>query len=63
MDNLILNIKVFVFIFCILCIIRDTYGILKILKLKEGKYSLSTERLFLLGGSISYVLTMLIMGF
>lgn len=61
--TIFLYIKVFFFIFAILCIIRDTFNLLKVIKLKEGKLNMNTSRMILLASSISYVLTMIILGF
>ena len=62
-DKLLLGIKIFLFIYSILIIIRDLYTFTKVLRLKEGKYDATTLNLILLGSSISYIITMLIIGF
>ena len=59
----LLGVRIFIFIFSILIIIRDLYNFIKVLKLKEGKYDANTTNLILLATSISYVITMLIIGF
>lgn len=59
----LLGVRIFIFIFSILIIIRDLYNFVKVLKLKEGKYDANTTNLILLATSISYVITMLIIGF
>lgn len=61
--NLLLGIKIFIFVFALLIVIRDAYNFLKVLKLKEGKYDASEKNLILLGSSISYIITMLVIGF
>lgn len=59
----LLGVKIFLFIFALLIILRDLYNFAKVLKLKEGKYDATTTNLVLLASSISYVITMLIIGF
>lgn len=58
-----LGVRVFLFIFAILIIIRDAYNFIKVIKLKEGKYNATTTNLIVLASSISYIFTMLIIGF
>lgn len=62
-DILFMQVKIFVFIFAILVIIRDLFNLIKVIRLKEGKFELTRTGLISLGCSISYVLTMLISGF
>lgn len=62
-DTLLLGIKIFFFIFAILIIVKDLYSFIKIIRLKEGKYNSTNLNSILLGSSISYVITMLIIGF
>lgn len=61
--TVLLYLEVFFFIFAILCIIRDFYGLAKVIRLKEGKLDMGSLRIAMLGISISYVITMLILGF
>lgn len=63
MEKWNLGLEVFLFIFCILCVLRESYGVVKVMKLKEGKVNLSTDRLLILGSAISYILTIIIIGF
>lgn len=58
-----LGVRVFLFIFAILIIIRDAYNFIKVIRLKEGKYNATTTNLIALASSISYIFTMLIIGF
>ena len=52
---------IFIFVFSILVIIRDTFQIIRVIKMREGKVDMSNKRVLLLGLSISYVLSILIM--
>lgn len=62
MVNLILNgIGIFLFVFSILIIIKNLFNFIKVLYLKEGKYDNSRIQQLLLGSSISYVITFLIL--
>jgi hypothetical protein len=61
--NFLLGVKIFVFIFSILFILRNLYSFIKVLYMKEGRYDASSLNLSLLATSISYVITILILGF
>lgn len=63
MSDIILNVKIFFFVFAILCVIRDIYGFCKVLVLQEGKYEMTNKRLLVVGVSLSYIMTLLINGF
>ena len=63
MAELLMYLKVFIFIFCCLNIIKNTYSFVKVLWTQSGKYDASQTTIICLGLSISYVLTCLIMGF
>ena len=63
LSSLLLGIEIFAFIFAILIIIRNLYSFIKVLYLKEGKYDASEKNLIVLASAISYVITMLIVGF
>lgn len=63
METFLLGIKVFAFVFAILVLIRDCYNFSKVLALKEGKYETTVKGQVLLASSISYIVTMLIIGF
>lgn len=63
LTTFLLGIKVFLFIFAILIVIRDAYNFVKVIRLREGKYDATTTNLIVLASSISYILTMLIIGF
>jgi len=62
LTTFLLGVKVFLFIFAILIVIRDAYNFVKVIRLKEGKYDATTTNLIVLASSISYILTMLIIG-
>lgn len=63
LETFLLGVRIFIFIFALLIIIRDAYNFVKVLRLKEGKYDATTTNLILLASSISYIITMLIIGF
>lgn len=63
LEMFLLGVRIFIFIFALLIIIRDAYNFAKVLRLKEGKYDTTTTNLILLASSISYIITMLIIGF
>lgn len=63
MVELLLLVKVFIFIFCCLNIIKNVFTFAKVLWTQQGKYDSSTLSQICLGMSISYVLTLIIMGF
>jgi hypothetical protein len=63
LETFLLGVRIFIFIFALLIIIRDAYNFVKVLRLKEGKYDATTTNLILLASSISYVITTLIIGF
>ena len=52
---------IFIFVFSILVIIRDTFQVIRVIKMREGKVDMPNKRVLLLGLSISYVLSILIM--
>ena len=62
LETFLLGVRIFIFIFAFLIIIRDAYNFAKVLRLKEGKYDATTTNLILLASSISYIITMLIIG-
>ena len=63
LTTFLLGVKVFLFIFAILIVIRDAYNFVKVIRLREGKYDATTTNLIVLASSISYIFTMLIIGF
>ena len=63
MIEFILGLKVFLFVFCLLNILKNLYNFVKVLRTKEGKVVSSTSSEILFGLSLSYVITMLIIGF
>lgn len=63
MADLILGLKIFFFIYSILIVLKNIYSAIKVLSLREGKMDSSNVQLFLLGSSISYIITLLFIGF
>lgn len=61
--NIIYTLEIFIFIFCSLNIFKNLYNMIKVLRTKEGKMESSTSSVVLLGLSISYIITALIVGF
>lgn len=61
--NLIYTLEIFIFIFCLLNIINKSYNLLKVMRQQDGKIDTTTTSKILLGLSISYVITALIIGF
>lgn len=60
---IVLGIEIFLFVYAWLIIIKHLYGIIKVMRLKEGKVDTSLFSEITLGSSISYIITMLILGF
>lgn len=63
MEILIFGILVFIFIFSWLIVIENIYKFIKVMRLKEGKIDSSLFSKITLGSAISYIITMLIIGF
>lgn len=61
-ELLFLQIKVFILIMAILNVIKNILSISRILIVKEGKITFGKYGLFLLGLSIAYISTALIVG-
>ena len=53
LTTFLLGVKVFLFIFAILIVIRDAYNFVKVIRLREGKYDATTTNLIVLASSIS----------
>ena len=62
MVTLLLQIKVFLFIFAVLTVIVDIFHVISVFRLKSGKLATQNE-LVVFGVALSYILTMLICGF
>ncbi len=60
--NLLLSCEIFVFIFCILIVIKNIYKLISAISLRE-KYETTKYQTCVLGLSLSYIITALIMGF
>ena len=56
-------IKIFIFILSFLEIFRELFNVFKIIKMRSGKIELNGCRLAFLYFSISYITTILIVGF
>ena len=56
-------IKIFIFILSFLEILRELFNVFKIIKMRSGKIELNGWRLAFLYFSISYIITILIVGF
>ena len=56
------QLRLFVFVFAILYIVKYTLSVIKVFRLQEGQIDNTSLDLFLLGASISYTITMLITG-
>lgn len=63
MMGLLLSLKVFVFIFCILHVLKTIYTFFKVLYLESGSLDNGKNSSLFFGLSLSYILTLLIMGF
>lgn len=62
-NNILYTIELFLFVFCCLNIFKNFYQFVKVLYTQNGKIESSTLSTILLGCSISYVITALIIGF
>ena len=58
-----LGIRLFVFIFSCLLVLKNLYSFVKVLAMKQGKFEQSKYTAFYLGCAISYIITTLIIGF
>lgn len=63
MLEILLFIKIFMFIFCLLNIIKNVYNIIKIMYLQSGGLTNGKYNTLFFGLSLSYVITILIIGF
>lgn len=61
--NLLLEIKVFLFIMALFNIIADIIHVVSVFRLRRGKIVSSDKGLVLFFASFAYILTMLICGF
>ena len=55
------KILIFVFIFCCLIVLKETFNFVK--GIINAKYEISNKRTLILGLSLSYIITILITGF
>ena len=63
MLKLILGLEIFIFILSCLNVIRHIFKLSKVLWTKNGKITENNLSILLLGMSISYIITQLIIGF
>lgn len=63
MMKLIFGCELFVFIFCCLICIKTIYNAVKVIVLKEGSITSSKNESIIFGCALSYIITMLIIGF
>ena len=61
--NSLMYLELFVFILSFLEVFREIFGVIKVIKMRSGKVDITGWRLTFLGFSISYILTMFILGF
>lgn len=61
--NILMYAELFVFILSFLDVFREIFGVIKVIKMRSGKVDITGWRLTFLGFSISYILTMIILGF
>lgn len=63
MVKLIFACELFIFIFCCLICIKTIYNVIKVIVLKEGSITTSKNETLTFGCALSYIITMLIIGF
>jgi hypothetical protein len=63
MFSWIFQIRLFVFVFCVLLVLRNAFMFTKVLYLKQGKVNTSTLNTVGTGLALSYIVTVLITGF
>jgi len=63
MFSWIFQIRLFVFVFCVLLVLRNAFMFTKVLYLKQGKVNTSTLNTVGTGLAMSYIVTVLITGF
>lgn len=63
MIELILTLKVFIFILSCLNVIKNIYNFIKVMRLQEGYFNNGKYGNLFFGLSLSYIITILIMGF
>jgi hypothetical protein len=60
--NLLLSVEIFIFVFCALIVVKNIYKLISAMSLRE-KYETTKYQTCVLGLSLSYIITALIMGF
>lgn len=61
--EILLTVKVFLFILSLLKIVRDVYNFIKVIRLQQGHFENGKYGNLLFGMAFSYVITTLILGF
>ena len=61
--TLLLFIKIFLFVFSILIVIKNIYSFIKVMYMRQGKIDASRTSEIIFGCAVSYIITILIIGF
>lgn len=62
-NNFLTSIELFILVLACLNVFRNLFNVFKVMRLKEGKIELDTYSITLLGMSLSYIITVIILGF
>ena len=62
LENILLSGEIFIFVFCILIVIKNIYNLISAISLRV-KYETTKYKVCSFGLSLSYIITALIMGF
>jgi hypothetical protein len=63
LNDIIYHLEVFLFVMAILIVCANIWNIITVFRLESGRMFSSRYDLFLLGGCVSYIITMLVIGF
>ena len=63
MEEIILFCKLFIFILSCLNLLKNSYNLIKVIKMEKGHFDNGKYGNFLFGLSLSYIITILIIGF
>lgn len=63
MIEIVCFLKLFIFIFCSLNILKNTYNFIKVMRAQEGYFDNGKYGNLFFGLSLSYIITLLIIGF
>jgi len=61
--TLLLFIKIFLFVFSILIVVKNIYSFIKVMYMRQGKIDASRTSEIIFGCAVSYIITILIIGF